>query len=174
MIQKPRKEIHIEFGKIDYRTPGRKSNLVEVDYQWNGEDFSVSASIWNQPHTDILRGGQCLDAINEYRDKLNNPELWDEIYDLWQHWHLDTLSAGTPEQMKAEEDWKAETGNKSWNFDYDGLIEYLKKRNSYEVLDPENPGKMFAFGSRWLTWRVPDDVKKRMDRIMEEYGNESR
>jgi hypothetical protein len=165
---KPEKRHKIVFNKIDYLGHGRKNCMLEAEVSWNGVEFTVSADVWNARHTDIYMGGQCLDTVNErYRDQIRNLELWDEVVDLWRKYHLNTMQAGTPEQMKALEDWKRETGHPSWNFDYEGLCEYLKGRNLYFVPDPENPGKTYEFGTRWLTKEIPEEDRKRMDKLME-------
>ena len=165
---KPRVEHKIKFNKIDDLQHGRKDCMLEATVSWNGVEFSVSADVWDARRTDIHTGGQCLDTVNErYRGQIKNVELWDEVFDLWRKYHLNTMQAGTPEQMKAMEEWLKETGNESWNFDYEGLCEYLKGRNLYFVPDPENPGREYEFGTRWLTKPIPDEDRKRMDKLME-------
>lgn len=80
-----------DFGRIDYEGRGTARNrvTVEMEYKQVGDKkvFSVSADVWNTRHSDIVRGGQCLDAIAPY---INNP-VFSEILRLWKLYHLNDL-----------------------------------------------------------------------------------
>lgn len=80
-----------DFGCIDFENRGTAKNrvTVEMEYKQDGDKkiFSVSADVWNTRHSDIVRGGQCLDAIAPY---INNP-VFSEILRLWKLYHLNDL-----------------------------------------------------------------------------------
>lgn len=180
------------FGKIAYNS-NRRTNLVEVEMELRnrgGEDtftidrktgkktftgktpiyteLSICGSIWNCKHTDILCGGQCLDTIAEYRDQLTEPELFDELLQLWEKYHLNGMHAGTPEQEKAIEEWKAE-GNR---YDYNAVCEMLKKRGLYEVnytglsIGRRYENEPYKYGHAWLVQSLPGDVLLRVDHLL--------
>lgn len=88
-----------QFGKIDYYGNGRKTCLVEVEIELKptdkGEEFTASGNVWNNLHTDIIIGGQCIDDIwDEYGTQLQNRKLYKEIMDLWKKYHLNGMNAG--------------------------------------------------------------------------------
>lgn len=180
------------FGKIAYNS-NRRTNLVEIDVELRnrgGEDtftidrktgektftgktpiyteLSICGSIWNCKHTDILCGGQCLDTIAEYRDQLTEPELFDELLQLWEKYHLNGMHAGTPEQEQAIEEWKAE-GNR---YDYTAACEMLKKRGLYEVnytglsIGRRYENEPYKYGHAWLVQSLPGDVILRVDHLL--------
>lgn len=82
---------NFDFGCIDFEGKGTARNrvTVEMEYKQVGDkkEFSVSADVWNTRHSDIVRGGQCLDAIAPY---INNP-VFSEILRLWKLYHLNDL-----------------------------------------------------------------------------------
>lgn len=81
----------ISFGKIDYYGRGRRINEITLHITIRYDtinQLSISGAIWNGNRTDHICGGQCLDEIYEYRDRLKNPELFDELYFYWKKYHL--------------------------------------------------------------------------------------
>lgn len=139
------------FGKIDFYGRGRKINLVtvtaELTEKENGKpQFSVMGDIWNNTHTDIVCGGQCLDEISKY---IKHP-TFKRIYKHWKLYHLNDMRAGTPDQESAIKQWK-ESGNK---YDYTAACEYLKSINLYEV---EHEGKPYNYGHKWIYASIPED-----------------
>ena len=110
-------------------------------------------------------GGQCLDSINEdFRDQLQNVELWDEIYNLWKMYHLNGMHAGTPEQEQIVEDWE----NLGHRYDYDEVCDLLKSMGMYEVnYTGIGVGRIFnnepyRYGTAWLVETLPMDVEQRV------------
>ena len=166
-----------EFEKIDYMDRGRKDCPVSVtvelrecggeevltrDGKPTGEycnkyiEFSASGNIWNHLHTDIYRGGQCLDEIAKY---IKSP-VFRQIYDFWKKYHLNGMHAGTPEQEKAIAEWKA-AGNK---YDYSAACEMLKTRGLNEVplncrlIGTRNAdGLPYRYGLGWVIEDIPED-----------------
>ena len=125
--------------------------------------FSACGDIWNHLHTDIYRGGQCLDEIAKY---IHSP-VFRQIYTFWKKYHLNGMHAGTPEQEKAVKEWEA-AGNK---YDYSAACEMLKACGLYEV--PLNcrlvgtrnaDGEPYKYGSGWVIEDIPkDDLQKIID-----------
>lgn len=79
-----------DFGDIAY-TGNRSKNKVTVEVEYTERNkqkvFSVCGNIWNTAKSDIVAGGQCLDEIKEY---VKNP-IFDEIYRLWNLYHLNDM-----------------------------------------------------------------------------------
>ena len=150
-----------EFGKIAYRNDRIKNNLVTVDIEWrenrNGKMvFSACGDVWNNIHTNIYCGGQCLDTLNDFPEIRTNP-TFKQIYRLWKLYHLNDLHAGTVEQ---EEALREHFGYPIVRFvKYEDKVEYLKSINLYEVPHPDT-GEPFQYGHGWLYREIPEeDVK---------------
>ena len=149
----------IQFGKIDYYGNGRKTNLVTIELELKNKNgvktFSASGSIWNDLHSDIVCGGQCLDEISNY---IHTP-LFEKIHRLWKLYHLNDMHAGTPEQEKALND----AGLTGYASDYTKCCDYLKSINLYEVM---LNGKPYKFGCGWLTQPIPEQDLKEIENII--------
>ena len=145
------------FGKVAYLNPNIKNNAVEVEWKPNSQGrmvFTASGEIWNNIHTDIYCGRQCLDELNEFSSVRNNP-TFKEIYRLWKLYHLNDMHAGTVEQ---ENSIKAHFGNKY--ADYSEKCEYLKSVGLYEVAHPYT-GEPYCYGHGWLYREIPEeDIQK--------------
>lgn len=158
------------FGKIDYCGRGRKINSVDVEVELRDRDgyleLSICASIWNGNHTDIICGGQCLDEIKEFRDNLKNPELFDELYDLWRKYHLNGMKAGTPEQQEAVKKFL-----ETQQYDYEAICEYLKELGIYEIPftgkthGKDYNGELYRYGSGWVVEELPEEVVARVKEL---------
>ena len=181
------------FGKIAYANPDRKSNLVTVDVELRrrggeqtfvidretGEkvpagatpryvELAICGAIWNARKTDFLCSGQCLDTIAEYRNQLQEPEVFDELYSLWKNYHLNGMHAGTPEQEAAIEEWKA-NGNR---YDFTAVCEMLAARGLYEVnytglsTGKRYENEPYRYGSAWLVQELPGKVLLRIEHLL--------
>lgn len=181
-----------QFGKIAYWPTSRKSNLVEVDIrltkQDNGEyEFAAMGAIWNCRHTDHISGGQNLDEIKKY---VNDP-IFNEIFELWQSFHLNGMKSGTIRQsaaLKEESDRRnakhranGEKEEKPLNYAerYEDACEYLKSIGLYidklgdgEVLNCERPEEgitstHYPYGHGWITRVLTDKTLKRINSLLD-------
>ena len=115
-------------------------------------------------------GGQCLDEINKHRKDFTpeNREVWDDVYHFWKLYHLNGMHAGTPEQEKAIEDWKAQ-GNR---YDYTAVCEMLKGLGLYEVnYTGKSTGRYYnnepyKYGHGWLVQDIPGDDLIRIEHLL--------
>ena len=117
----------ITFGKVDFWGHGRRSNAAQVDLEYrlcakheNGAtrlywEFSACGAIWNHIHTDHISGGQNLDAMNEFADIRNNA-TFREVYDLWNKYHCNGLTAGSPAQEAAKSEFVYDREKPTWNW----------------------------------------------------------
>ena len=173
----------IDFGKIDFykHYPRRRINAVDVEIELRqrggdetfrmvdgkrvptGEktpeylELSICGNVWNNLHTDIICGGQCLDTIAEY---VFSPKF-NRILEIWHKWHLNGSTAGTPEQEEAVMEWRKAH---SMRYDYTEVCEYLKERGLYEVeFTGKTVGRMYdhepyKYGHAWIIRELPEDV----------------
>lgn len=182
-----------DFGKIKYTNQKKAVNLVTVDVELRrrggetiftvdrktGEktitgktpeyvELSICGSIWDSRHYDIVCGGQCMDTIAEYKEQLEDKEVFETLYDLWKKYHLNGMHAGTPEQEAAIKEWEA-AGNR---YDYKAACEMLKKINLYEVnYTGASVGRMYnnepyKYGQGWLIQELPGDVLLRIEHLL--------
>lgn len=181
------------FGKIKCTNKSRRVNEVEITMELRnrgGEDtfiidrktgtkaitgktpeyveLSICGTVWNASHTDCVMGGQCLDSIAEYRDQLSDPELFDQLRELWKKYHLNGMHAGTPEQEQAIEEWKAE-GNR---YEYSAVCDMLKARGLYEVnytgisVGRRYENEPYKYGHGWLVQQLPGPVLLRVEHML--------
>ena len=181
-----------EFGKIAY-TGKKKINTVTVEVELrscggeatftvgqNGErhytgehtptyvELSICGYIWNAPRTEIVCGGQCLEEIAKYKNQLEDKSGFEELYELWQNYHLNGMHAGTPEQEAAIAAWEAQ-GNK---YDYDEVCDMLKALGLYAVnytglsVGRRYENEMYKYGHGWLVQELPGDVLIRVEHLL--------
>ena len=150
----------IEFGKHAIAS-NRRINSVDVTLELSqdkqGRDvFSACAYAWNNLHTDIVTGGQCLDTLAGRSRALRNNRLYMEILGLWQRNHLNDMHAGTRAQEKAVDEWLAGTGRR---YDYGEACEYLKSIGLYE-------DNGYKYGHGWQYYDISDEDLKRIKEII--------
>lgn len=184
-----------ELGKIAYNNRNKKTNMVEITVELQncggeptftiGEnkeriptgkttpeyvELSICGDIWDNTHTDILCGGQCLDTIAIFREQLSpaNRDLFDLLHDLWKKYHLNGMHAGTPEQEAAIREWEA-AGNR---YDYKAACKMLKERGLYEVkFTGKTVGRMYhhepyKYGHGWVVNNLPGDVLLKVEHLI--------
>jgi hypothetical protein len=175
------------FGKIDLYGTGRRYPVtvtaelqrrggekvlrrdpVTHEYTETGEttpeylEFTASASI------GARYGGQCLDEIQKHERQLKDRDCWKEIYKFWKLYHLNGMHAGTPEQEKAIDEWKA-AGNK---YDYSSACEYLKSIGLYEVefsgltVGRRMENEKYKYGHAWIIQEIPGDDLLRIEHLL--------
>lgn len=185
----------LTFGKVDYLHQGRKNCPVEINIElrnrggdptftidpetkeeiYTGKktpeyvELSICGEIWNHNKTDCYACGQCLDTIAKY---VKAP-LFKELHGYWKKYHLNGMNAGTPEQEKAVEEWKA-AGNR---YDYTAACEMLKEKGLYEVnFTGATTGRYYKnepyrYGSGWVVEEIPGDVLLRIEHIITAANN---
>lgn len=157
----------ISFGKVDGYGHGRRTCEVtlEVELRENNEGkpvFSVCGNMWNNRHTDVIWGGQCVDDIAKQFEEIRNNGLYMEIMGLWEKYHLNDMHAGTPEQEKAVKELRERNNGRYLN--YDEICLHLKWMELYEV---ELNGESYRYGSAWLYEEIPEKDLRRIKEIIE-------
>lgn len=118
-----------DFGKIDFEGRGRKCNAVTVDmeYKEDGDKkrFSVSASVWNAFHSDIVAGGQCLDSLQPY---FKHSPIFTEIFRLWKLYHLNDMHAACIHQ--AAQGWEEQAAEKVTLYVFTMTTEAIRERDA--------------------------------------------
>lgn len=118
-------KVNINLPKIDGYHNGRKSCAAQVEAEWRLEakyeggkpslywEFSACGALWNNLHTHWMSGGQNLDDLNEYAAVRAVAEFR-EVYDLWKKYHLNGLTAGSPAQEAAKNEFKVNREGITW------------------------------------------------------------
>ena len=82
------------FGKHAIAS-NRKINLVTLVVRLEEDDgrpvFTAQGEVWNNTHTDIVRGGQCIDSLMEEYRELRLYKTYKTIHDLWKKHHLNGM-----------------------------------------------------------------------------------
>lgn len=81
------------FGKVDGYRIGRKNCEVTLEAgfrEYSGQEayFSVCGNLWNNLHTDIIQGGQCIDSLAEEYKTLRHNGLYMMLFHFWKKYHL--------------------------------------------------------------------------------------
>lgn len=154
----------ISFGKVDGYRNGRKSCelCLNMELRLNHADkivLSVTADLWNTKHTDIIRGGQCVDDLwRLHHSEMADRFLYKEIMQLWEKYHLNDAKEGTPKQRQALK----EVGY--FNNNYNKCVEYLKEINLYD-------DNGFLYGHGWYYDEIPQVDLERIKSIITEANN---
>lgn len=104
----------ISFGKVDYYNI--KKNNCEVVLEFGFREFprqepyfSVCGEVWNNLHTDTVRGGQCVDDLPKMFPRLARDIRYKELLDLWKKYHLKGR-CNIPEEDVKRIDWLIKNG----------------------------------------------------------------
>ena len=142
-------------GKFAYRPKSKKSNTLIVNIELNNIDtkpsFSASCDLWNCENTDIVAGGQSFETFLEWFPELRKNELFMKIYNLWYRNHLNDMDASANE---AQRNAVKEYCDKHNGYDYNGVCNFLKKKNLYTV---EVDGKECKYGHEWYYRPIPSE-----------------
>lgn len=158
MTEKPAKKI---------LNPIRKPEVGEVfvEVKWDGLRLSITGVEGPKANGDA-RGssGQIIMTLSaDDRGEWTYKTGWDDammtrLLEVWDRWHLNDLTAGTPKQEEFIREWK-----KTHRYDYVDACHALVMADllaDYDYWPPDENGekKGYRYGSAWLTERVPDDV----------------
>lgn len=138
-------------------------------------EFSASGEVWERDRSDIILGGQCLDTLMQLYPKNKVLQM---IHRLWEQYHLNTMQAGTPEQMKVIKEARRVSGGR---LTYEEECGILKAAGLYEVKLPPGikatggfpddvvSGKRgYRYGERWVHMELPQSVVDELRTMVEE------
>ena len=134
-----------------------KDNITAI-VEWELIDGKFSASGSIKENRQFIAAGQCLDTIKEY---FPDDTLFNSIFEVWKEWHLNDLTAGSPNQERFLKDYK-ESGN---DYNYSDACVLLESAGLLVDNDYIHNGKPYKYGSAWLTRIIPDDVIRTINRL---------
>lgn len=149
----------------DYKiviNPG-KSEGIDIFLKISIKNNNLSISGVHGPYSNGNCFGSCgqiLDTLlttTEYSEGFNR-KVVEQLYRYWKRWHLNDLTAGTPEQEKAV--------RKSKLTEYTDICNHLKALGLYEVpVESAQPyckhelqEDIYKYGHAWLKEKVPSKV----------------
>jgi len=151
------------FDKVAYKS-SRRVNLptVEMELRYKNDDMkkpvlSIRGNIWNETHTDVVMGGQCLDEMAKI-DGLGCNPLFKKLYRLWKAHHLNDIHAGTIKQDQALNDARKAGVRLS---SYSDSCRHLE---SIGLLEDDG----HKYGSAWLYRAIPEDDLKEIVSLLAE------
>jgi hypothetical protein len=109
-------------------------------------------------YRDPSTSGQCQDSLKAElaannvdfsRSSINREQLT-QLLALWDNWHSNDLTTGSPAQMEAIAEWKAD-GNK---YEYTAVCKMLEAKGLLKDASLAN----YKYGSAWLTRIIPAHV----------------
>lgn len=132
----------------------RKIYPVEVEIELKdtnkGPAFSASGVVWNSRKTDCYCAGQIFDSVKPYL----KTRLFNEVYDLWNKYHLNDMHAGTARQEVLVREYL-----KTHENDYNKVCEYLKENNLYE-------DEGCKYGAAWYYHEIPAEDLERIKKLL--------
>lgn len=142
-------------GKCDYLTKGVRNCKAYLTWTFDDVRFSMCGEIWQPDMKDCLAGGQCVDTVVAY---FPNDVRAQRMLAIWQEWHLNDMTAGSPRQMAYLRENK--------QFYVRSMGDYYTWATKVLTLAGLNPdveylhnGQPYAYGHAWLTRNLPDDVR---------------
>ena len=134
-----------------------KTNLF-IKIVWDGQNLSITGVEGPRKNGDCAGScGQCLDSLKELVSLSNG---WDvdmagKLYDFWNKWHLNDLTAGSPAQMKYLSKFTEDTYKKTHDSHYEWAKEVLEKVGLQPDPHLVFSGVPYSYGSKWLRTEVP-------------------
>jgi hypothetical protein len=143
-------------GNIDYNKSGRRNCEVSFEVSYDGDRFSLCASIWNPRKTDIYAGGQIIEEAASY---FPTDAKVQRMLAIWREWHLNDMKAGSPAQ---EAELKRHEWDRKGSY-YDWAKSVLKAANLEPDTSYPHNGQPYSYGSAWLKREIPADVKAEIE-----------
>jgi hypothetical protein len=116
--------------------------------------LSISGSVWNGNHSDIIAGGQMNKELekallnSEFLPKgLTHQEL-KRLLSIWDNHHSNDMNAGDDHQNKILSTHKNDLNQSKFDSHYDYAQALLKKHNA-------NPHNGYSYGNAWLYKPIP-------------------
>ena len=146
--ENPIKELHLRKLFTKAFTWDRNDDHPSLQVQMTLEIKDDGKIVFSFVGTISLREyWQCEDSLNEY---LKGDKLRDEIYRLWEEYHLNDCHAGTPKQERL-----LKMGRLAWVdlSDYTKQCEFL---DEYNMLYDDNDGEQYKYWSARLYRQIPE------------------
>lgn len=114
----------------------------------------------------IETGGQCIDSAIEYLAENGLCcQTLEKIEPIWKKWHLNDCHAGTERQDACIDEYrKAHPGER---LEYEKAREILQENGILEDDQYLVDGKPYEYGTKWLFREIPQEVLKRLCRILD-------
>lgn len=140
---------------------------VYVTVQFDGERLSITGVEGPRSNGDALGGcGQINMSLREEdRSEWTYNAGWDaammdQLLKVWDRWHLNDTTAGTPEQEAFIRDVQAK--HPEWRYEYTQACDLLSGAGLYVAEHPEQMvwgvGRGYRYGHSWLKETVPSEV----------------
>jgi hypothetical protein len=111
----------------------------------------MMGNIWNAINTDIISGGQ---NIAEIADIFATDKRVQNIWAIWNEYHLNDMNAGTPEQENVLKRHATEYVLQDKSH-YEWAIDLLTKYDIYEH-------NGYKYGTNWLYKEIPENILKQV------------
>lgn len=108
------------------------------------------------------KGGNCYGSCGQIQDDLDGikpgegwtEEMVEEFLSVWREWHLNKMTAGSPNQEAFLKEWRSEHGWKGYEAECAALEEAGLLIDSGFTVN----GEPYRYGSAWLDRPLPDEV----------------
>lgn len=165
--------------KIEYTAQNERDSLGNAPAGAGGK-ISISAGVYNHIKTDIIQGGQCVDAIERH---YKYSQSIARICALWRRWHLNDMRAGcvhVMDDLRAREKsggtFKTEDGQDVRHTYYKGAHAAGEK---WSAPEDERDGGLLCkpcpvcgakYGANWYHEPLPAEVLAEVVALIEKIG----
>lgn len=112
-------------GKVDYYRIGRRNCQAVLEWELTDDGrFSMSGDIWNNRHTDIVCGGQCVDEVVAY---FPHDKKAQRMCEVWKRWHLNDMKAGCEHQRAWDTNKPLKLLKYAWTMAYYEMMQKAEK-----------------------------------------------
>lgn len=165
--------MHAPFTKVvrlgtidDYRNDERRHSVfAEVRYDEDGELHVVGVE---GPYHSGNCYGSCGQIVMSYRTAAERARLrpapgWDaekiaKFFDLWDRWHLNHMTAGSPRQEEYKQAHPEKFEVEYPTSHYANACKVLADAGLNPDTEYLHDGEPYSYGHAWLKTDVPDDV----------------
>lgn len=157
---------HVKTFKFEPVPKTKCTITLELNEKKEGPALSICGTIlvFNAATRayDCTCAGQCIDTMAAEFPQLTDDKIFATLYDIWKNWHLNDLKAGTPAQEAALKE--AHGTGELETYDYRLACDYLRSIDLYE---DRWDGKAYAYGTGWLYWPLPDEVRDTVQELFD-------
>lgn len=129
--------------------------------------FECKASFLSDTSTHILIPNNLMHWLDTYSDLKDN-KTFQTIYNLYKKYNKNVLHAGSPKQEALIKE--AINSNLLKDYTNSSVISYLKSKRCYIDEDCIIDGKPYVYGTKWLTFDIPEEDLELIKTIIKQKG----
>jgi hypothetical protein len=158
--------ITAEIQRAQIVAPYLTVDLLPADKE--SVSLSISGTEYERNRAGIWRDASGGQIVETFGGSFPNDPTVQRICEIWKHYHLGDMNAGTREQSSIVNEYFSRTGER---YDYGKACEVLKDAGKLEVPIPDSESgpmyapRMYRYGTAWLSDALPADIATEIIRL---------